>query len=392
MVNASTWEISDLSQAMISAIAQNADPKFLKWEHGKAKFNGFWRDGDKQNVCAWTENATWHDVKTGEGGGCKEFAKIAFNMSLKQFMEKFGQHIEHRTSAGHIDIAKAFKDLPDKCAALPEGYVLQLWTQLQKNEHSKVDHASKWLSKIRGIAEPRECIGSGYLNINSEDLKFFDDQHKTFIKNRLDKGNIMGAPLRDANSDEVKNIFLRTITSVEKSEKSRLLPNCGGWGNSAGGLRAFGYPHLIEQFSSIVICEGMADYFTAEYLLSGDEKHLPIGAANAGDLVKWAQWISDKKYKGRIMIVHHLDTDNHGNLSTTEIGQAKAIDSVRIMRENGCKANIFPWRYYLENTTMTPEVVKDLADSIQSQFETKQCGEDHLQWMFLDILERGTVQ
>ena len=85
-----TWTIDDLSRAMTNAVFQHANGRLLKQNGDIIKFNGFWRNGDKQNVCAWLNKATWHDIKTGDGGGGKEFAKVAFNISLPEFMEKFG--------------------------------------------------------------------------------------------------------------------------------------------------------------------------------------------------------------------------------------------------------------------------------------------------------------
>ena len=85
-----------------NSITSHANDRALTQDGNELKFNGFWRNGDKQNVCAWLDRATWHDAKTGEGGGCKEFAKIAFGMNLSDFMERFsGQPYSTR-----VDIAK----------------------------------------------------------------------------------------------------------------------------------------------------------------------------------------------------------------------------------------------------------------------------------------------
>src|SRR5580658_3777199 len=87
------WTTNDLAQAMSNAVSQRADSRFVKWDSNSVRFNGFWRNGDKTNVRLWLDRATWHDAKTGEGGGCKEFAKIAFNMDLKEFMHGFALSI-----------------------------------------------------------------------------------------------------------------------------------------------------------------------------------------------------------------------------------------------------------------------------------------------------------
>ena len=92
------WDITDLSQAMANAIFQEANKRFLRQTGDMVRFNGFWREGDKQNVCAWLNKATWHDAKTGEGGGCKEFARVAFNMSLPEFMQHYCNQWQNRVA------------------------------------------------------------------------------------------------------------------------------------------------------------------------------------------------------------------------------------------------------------------------------------------------------
>jgi len=96
------FTIHDYSNAMKNAIENNSNHRLLKTVDDKILFNGFWRNGDKQNICFWPSTATWHDAKTGEGGGCKDFAKIAFGLSLPEFMERF-------TGTAKIDIKKAIK-------------------------------------------------------------------------------------------------------------------------------------------------------------------------------------------------------------------------------------------------------------------------------------------
>jgi hypothetical protein len=61
---------------------------------------------------------------------------------------------------------------------------------------------------------------------------------------------------------------------------------------------------------------GMADYFAAECLLDCDEKILPIGASNAEGIVKWAQYLIETRYRGLALILHQLDKDDNGELST----------------------------------------------------------------------------
>ena len=159
---ASKWNIDELCQAMDNAISQCANSRYLRRSGNTVKFNGFWRDGDKQNVCAWLDKATWHDAKTGEGGGCKEFAKVAFNLSLPEFMERY---------AGFKP--KVYKTAvpADKPVRLITHDVHQIWQELCARDQKRADLASHWLEEERGIKTPRSFIGSGFANLYEEDLE-----------------------------------------------------------------------------------------------------------------------------------------------------------------------------------------------------------------------------
>ncbi len=265
-------------------------------------------------------------------------------------------------------------------------YVNLLWLQLQKHEPYKTDDASKWLSDVRGISEPRLHISSGYINLVGDDAALFEEEHQEFIKNRTDKGKIIAVPLRDVHSDKVQNLFLRTFSNVDKAEKARLLPNCGGWGNLKDGLRAFGFPHLINDFPNIVLCEGMADYFAAEYLLDKNEKYLALGAANADALIKWAQWLGETQYQGCVHFIYQLDSNDEGKISTAEIGPKKTLEAAQILLNAGVKAKPFAWFTYLNHTTRNSNNISDLADSLQNERINNECGYEHLQFMFQQCL------
>lgn len=370
------WHIEDLSRAMDNAISQCANNRFLRRNGSIIKFNGFWRDGDKQNVCAWLDKATWHDAKTGDGGGCKEFAETAFNMTLAEFMERYG-HAE-------VLLPKV-KPLCQSNRFL-ENYVEQIWQEITLRDQKRVDHAEHWLTAERGIINPRSCIGSGFANLFPEYLGLFAKTHHTLIKNRLELGPHLIAPIRSVCSPKVKNLFFRAMHKVEKDQKSRLLTGMGGFGSSDNELRAFGFPHLIHDFSNVILCEGMADYFAAEFLLDDNKEYLPIGAAHAGALVTWAQWLVNTNYKGNINIIFHIDTDHDDNISIKEVGPAKAVQAARILHEYKIRVQIFPWHFYLQHITNNPRNVRDLADSLQGLLR-RECDVEHLRHIFCQALK-----
>ncbi len=377
----------DLSYAMLQAIQQSANRRCLSHHGNKLSFNGFWRSGNNQNVCAWLDKATWHDIKTGHGGGCKEFAKVAFNMTLPQFMLKFGNvnKKDNNDFLEDIDIAAAFAGAGKEHArARPElsKPVDDVWQALSKNTNSKTDPAAEWLSKERGFEEPRRHLGSGFANLSEDDIKLFEPIHHSLIKQRLALSPQLVVPIRGVHSDAVKNLFFRSMGKVDKSEKTRLLTGAGGWKDPDESPRAFGFPHLIEDFPNLVLFEGMADYFAGEALLAFEEKWLPIGASNAEGLNKWALWLSKSKYSGQVVIVYQLDPDSQGELTAEEIGPSMAVKAMQTLKDSSIRARFFNWQFYLNNTTSKPETISDIADSIQQESLLKECGPGHLNYCF----------
>lgn len=377
------WTTEDFSKAMLNAIYQNADKRFTRKENDTLKFNGFWRNGDKQNVCAWISTASWHDAKTGEGGNCKEFASIAFNMSLPEFMEKFS---EKSITLSMPIINKNFSKISKK---IDYKEIHTTWIKLERKEILKEDNASGWLINQRGFKTPRLTIKTGFCNLEEDDLKFFDSRHLLLIKNRLKLGNNIIAPIRGIASDQVKNMFFRSINNyTAKEEKSRILNDCGGWSDPDGSPRAFGFPHLITSFPNIILCEGMSDYFAAEELIDNKKDYLPIGVGSASFLPKWALWLTKIKYKGHVTIIYHLDKSKNNEVSVKEVGPLKAIAAARILKENGLDIQIFPWVNYLKNTTSRPQKIKDLADSLQQELTNKECGFAHLIEIFNLLIQK----
>jgi hypothetical protein len=372
------WNVTDLSQAMANAIFQCANGRFLRQKGDIVRFNGFWRDGDKQNVCAWLDKATWHDAKTGDGGGCKEFARVAFNLSLPEFMQQYG-HQRTTKSTPHV-VNKTLS-----ANALAVGYIDSVWNQLCARDQFRHDRAGQWLEEQRGILHPRSIIGSGFANLYDEDMDLFGRCHHELIRQRLSLGPNLVAPIRDARSNTVQNFLFRSMAAVGKDQKSRLLTGAGGFGDSENP-RGFGFPRLINDFPHLILCEGMADYFATEFLLDDNEEHLPLGAVNADGLIKWAQWLSKNNYNGMITIIFHLDTDKDGAISTKEIGPQKAIQAGRLLTQNKKTVQIFPWHLYLTRTTSTPHKVKDLADSLKQELLTQEWGWEHLKQIFLASL------
>jgi hypothetical protein len=377
-LNSQKWTSADLSAAIKTAVLQNSSQ--TKVSGGKLLFNGFWRQGEHQNVCLWPDRGTWHDAKTGDGGGCKEFAKVAFNLSLPEFMKRFG------TLSSQINDNLPLKEIFDAQKQLNKS-INQIWLELQKLDQNQPDLAEKWLISERGFYLPRFNIGSGFANLSIEGVELFEHFHQKFIRHRLSLGPQVIVPLRGIHSDQVQNLFFRAISECSKEEKSRLLAGAGGWHETDGTPRAFGFPHLIHDFPNLVLCEGMADYFAAECLLEDNEKFLPIGTASASAIPKWAEWLIKTNYKGQIIIVNQWDENNFGQISPDGIGPSKSVQALAALKKENLAARLFDWSFYLENTTTHPAGIKDLADSLRSEALHKECGAGHLNYCFLICLE-----
>lgn len=372
---ASKWELGALAQAMENAIVQHAHPRFLRRNNELLKFNGFWRDGDRQNVCLWTNKATWHDAKTGQGGGCKEFAKTAFNMTLPDFMKQFGNTAFPYPMRNVFELRKPFGEIKD---TLPSKSINLIWSQI--NNIASNDLGLTWLEQERGFKNINTYVGSGFICLQDEHISHFETIHHDFLKYRLSVGPQLLVPLRSAHSDAIKNIFFRTITPCDNDVKTRLLPHAGGWHDPDDSPRAFGFPHLIKDFPNLVLCEGMADYLACELLLDREHNFLPIGVGSATALPKWANWLADNKFNGQVIIIFHLDQDKHGNLSDIGIGQNNAVRCANYLCSSGVGAKLFSWLKFMKRLNNFTEI-RDLADVFKLESEL-----DHLQEIFLQTI------
>lgn len=352
------WDVRELGNAMRNAVLQHADPRWTKERNNKILCNGFWRGGDKQNVCIWPDTATWKDIKTAEGGGCKKFAEHAFNLSLPEFMERYGNSFLHQP--------KKFKESPND-NEIPSESLDTIWKNIVKDNYYSSRAADSFL-EARGFINPRSCIGSGYADLKIEYCDFFSSSHAAFLRDRAGQGKHLLVPIRDIASDMVSNLFVRSLAPQRSDQKSRLLPHMGGWHDNEKNPRAFGFPHLIHEFNHLLLFEGMADYFAGEYLINHDHNFLPIGVPSASFFPKWAELLANKKYKGNVTIIYQLDRQN-GKLSIDAVGTKFGAEALKILRNHGCKAFAFDWPCFLEKIYHQVDMhyIGDIADICRSQ-------------------------
>ncbi len=352
------WTIKDLGDAMRNAVLRHAEPRLTKERNNKVLCNGFWRSGDKQNVCIWTDTATWKDIKTDEGGGCKKFAEHVFNLSLPEFMQQYGSLFSAPT--------KQRQQQPISKPILTES-LNAIWTKIQK-DNNNISKAADDFLEDRGFINPRSCIGSGYAELTNTVCDSFSLSHKTFLLDRMNIGPQLLVPIRSIASDSISNVFIRSIAPESPDQKSRLLPEMGGWHDEEKNPRAFGFPHLIDEFEHLILFEGMADYFAGEYLLDHDHKFLPLGVPSASFFPKWAELLVQRKYEGRVTIVYQLDRHN-GKLSINAVGTKLGAEALKILRNHSCRASAFDWPGFVEKIhhQVDMQSIGDIADICRLQ-------------------------
>jgi hypothetical protein len=242
-----------------------------------------------------------------------------------------------------------------------------IWVKIQKDNHTISKAADNFL-EARGFINPRSCIGSGYVELSSSLCDLFSSSHKIFLLDRMNHGPQMLVPIRSITSDSISNLFVRSIAPKSADQKSRLLPEKGGWHDEEKNPRAFGFPHLIHEFEHLILFEGMADYFAGEYLLDHDHKFLPLGVPSASFFPKWAELLVQQKYEGRVTIVYQLDRQN-GKLSINAVGTKFGAEALKILRNHSCKATAFDWPSFVEKIhhQVDMQTIGDIADICRSQ-------------------------
>ena len=378
-MNNEKWTLDHFNYALRAAIEKHANKKFLRTYSNKILFNGFWRQGNKQNVCAWLNKATWSDAKTGESGGIKEFASVAFGLSLPEFMNEYGPTCSQSTKPVEIK-----KEKPVICD------LDSIFKTLGKNRVAKEDHAALWLEEARGIELPREKIYSGFENITPKEAHLFSQAHKGFISHRTKTGKHLVAPLRSPQSDKIENLFFRKIGFLGENfgaeEKSRLLPNVGGLSKKDGTPLGFGLPHLVEEADIVVLCEGFADTLCLEAMLEDHLNITVIGSPSAKFLPKWSQWLANN-CNATLFVVYHLD---HSKDDSLGVGQENAIAAANIYRNAKKRAHLFPWPKFLlqlKRLGMENAITnfRDVGDICQNRF-VWQVSFEQLQKNFANII------
>jgi hypothetical protein len=146
------WEKHDFGQAMVNAVYRHAPHKYIRHIGDKLTFNGFWRDGQKRNVCIWPEEAAWSDLHQNSvgssKGGVTSFAKTVLNLELNDFMQQYGN-----STAKPAGVKKQSSE------NFSADYINGIWATLIKRNENRTEHVDHWLTKARNLPEPHRFIG-----------------------------------------------------------------------------------------------------------------------------------------------------------------------------------------------------------------------------------------
>lgn len=100
MSNRTTWTSEDYGAAMIRCCEERADN--IRRTKDGVRCAAFYRGGDDDNLCVSEAKGCYHDQKTGESGGAKDFAGL-LGMKLPEFMDRYGV-----SGVGAEETAKAY--------------------------------------------------------------------------------------------------------------------------------------------------------------------------------------------------------------------------------------------------------------------------------------------
>lgn len=317
----------DFGRALQSAVVNNANPRLIRKKGAKIYANGWWRDGGHPNVVFNIEEGNWCDLKTGEHGGVKEFARTVFGMTLPVFMDRFGccdsRPINTETpKPQRTDMADLWEQLSCANAALP----------------------SRWLATARGF--PVNCaslIDSGFACVNRQSISVWPADLQRWVRARIfENGTHIAIPLRDAITGMVVNIHLRPLKDVDGK---RFVPGCSLFCHETKSPRAYGFAGAAQRAELLIITEGAVDAMTAE----GFCRHLPsvvvVGCPSATMMPRWSDFLCQpgRPRPRRTIIVPHLDPPSGDPRFPGRAGQRAAAKLLAHLQLASIPGEMFEW-------------------------------------------------
>jgi hypothetical protein len=200
-------------------------------------------------------------------------------------------------------------------------------------------NSPSWLENFREIPSPEQNIANGYADLEEHTIAIFPKAVRSFVENRLQLGPNIIIPLRSISTGLVSNLIFRALSPdlSDISQKCRLLPGFGGWSDADNNPLVYGIPSISEDYSFVIITEGMLDTFAAEALLIDDDKCLIVGATSASSLPKITKYLANQ-LSIPIIIIHHLDHNENNLISYNGVGQKFAIEAAKTYQSQNRKA------------------------------------------------------
>lgn len=373
-----------LGRSMILCAASRAD-SFREVDDG-AVFNAYWRNDAKTTVKIFASTAAWHDTKTGESGGARDFARLN-GMTMAAMSAMFPAHGSSRaptatTPAAAPKVADLpplppIPQMPSRPAAsqmpttttpppsslpppippmppLPGRHLVARMTEAQGVwEETKADAAAKEKARayianergLRGFVSKIDACYAGY-DSTARDIA------------GLASGRAVAVPLMDTNGD-VKNVAFRFL-NPRGGPKCMTLAGLGV-GNANAPL-GFGRMHDAARGAPrVLVVEGLMDTLVAEALVG--DRICVVGAPSAGALSSsWMAAFPRVVAPGaQVRLLAHVDASEAGVKHMTSLHRALLLAR--------CNAVMIRWSRLLYELAVPEEalgaVVADLADLLR---------------------------
>lgn len=323
-------DLLDLAYAMQRAVEQHAAPRTLSRVGPRMYFNGWWREGKNPNCLVNVGNATWHDFKTGEGGGCKHFAQTAFGLGLRDFLDRFGR----------LDPSQP--RIPPPPEPPPRDGIPAFWDQLK----ARAAASAAWVRR-RGV--PPDEVVSGFADLSAGAFR-----HEPYMEGWVQRfvranGQAIVVPMRSMATGAVENLHFRSLIP---GRERRFMPR--GRLTWQDDVRLYGMADKALDAGLTVVTEGAFDTMALEAMLRPLSEVCVVGVAGTGLYTALARALFRKR-RGSVMFVPQVD--DAGLLAT-----AKAA---ALLEEGQVPYRMFDWDRLLERLDV-PQC-KDVGDVVKAR-------------------------
>ena len=369
-------DASTLSAAMVRAATTHATNIDKRPPHGVFRFNAWWRGGDGLKVVIFMDKATWGDIKSGEGGGAKDFARVALGCTLGEMLKRYGDGQPTRPQAPAVAAP------PEEASSgwTPE-HITATWERHVDAHAGQAGEqaAREWLRERRGIPTGAR-MESGLFPADAQlfpaDVMVERRQGgQTSVRSWVEDvlrtmGSAYLVPLRAADTNRVAGLVLRLHTP--KTIKEDVIKSMSVRGIKVDrGADApplgFGWPGAARRADLVILVEGAPDTWAVEAL--APDGALVVGVNGVWGLATlrekeparpgpWATWLAEHRTLPTVLI-----PQNDAPPACTS--QQSCSAAAKHMASKGARVALFPWRGFLaemEALGADLDGFKDMAD------------------------------